>query len=157
MPRNCEAPRLRGPLLSSLRRHLPGRLLGRYVIVGFWNTAFGYGMFVALTWLLEGRFPASYLAASLLASVFSVTMSFLTYKLLVFKTRGDYLGEWLRCVGVYSSGIVMSLVLLPVLVALLRLLITDPRPAPYVAGALLTGMQVVLSFVGHKRFTFRAP
>ena len=75
-------------MISSLRRHVPGGQLGRYLVVGIWNTAFGYATFALFTLLLEGHVPASYMVASLLASVINITVAFLGYKWFVFKTAG---------------------------------------------------------------------
>jgi putative flippase GtrA len=100
--------------------------------------------------------PASYLAASLISSVLNITVSFLGYKWFVFRTKGHYLGEWLRCLAVYSGTIALGLVLLPPTVLLVGYVTGNPRSAPYIAGALLMGVQVILSFLGHKTFSFRA-
>jgi predicted acyltransferase len=55
---------------------------------------------------------------------------------------------------VYSSGILLSLVLLPPTVFVVSALTGNPRTAPYIAGVLLLSVQAVLSFLGHKKFTF---
>ncbi len=88
-------------MISSLRRHVPGGQLGRYLVVGIWNTAFGYATFALFNLLLEGRVPASYMVASLLASVINITVAFLGYKWFVFKTRGNYL----QGVGALPDGL----------------------------------------------------
>jgi putative flippase GtrA len=143
-------------MISPLRAHVPGGQLGRYLVVGIWNTAFGYATFALFTFLLEGRMPASYMVASLLASVINITVAFLGYKWFVFKTRGNYLEEWVRCVMVYSGSIVLGLALLPPAVFLVEYLTGNPRAAPYIAGALVMGLQVAGSFIGHSRFSFGA-
>ena len=139
---------------SYLARQIPSGQFGRYLAVGLWNTAFGYGTYALLTSLLEGYVPAAYLVASLLASVLNITVSFLGYKWLVFKTRGNYFKEWLRCLMVYSGSIALGLVLLPPAVFLVGELTGSPRSAPYIAGALVMGVQVIISFLGHRRFSF---
>jgi hypothetical protein len=45
--------------------------------------------------------------------------------------------------------------LLPPLVFLVRLVTGLDRAAPYIAGALLMGFNVIYSFLGHKNFSFR--
>jgi putative flippase GtrA len=127
------------------------RLSLRYLAVGAFNTAFGYGLFALLTYLFHGR----YIAASLLANLIAITVAFLGYKWFVFKTKGNYWKEWIRCVGVYSTMMIFTLAALPVLVTLLERIAGHPALAPYIAGALLTGCTVVMSFFGHKRFSFR--
>jgi putative flippase GtrA len=143
-------------MISSLLRHVPGDRLKRYLVVGIWNTAFGYSTFALFTFLLEGRVYASYMVAFLLASVINITVAFLGYKWFVFKTRGNYFREWVRCVMVYGGSIALGLVLLPPAVFLVEYLTGNPRAAPYIAGAVVAGLQVIGSFVGHSRFSFGA-
>lgn len=142
--------------LSSLTAHIPPGQLGRYLIVGIWNTAFGYSTFALFTAVLEQYLPASYLAASLLSSILNITVSFIGYKWFVFKTKGNYLKEWMRCLIVYSGGIFLGLALLPPSVFIVAYLTENPRTAPYIAGAFLMGVQVILSFLGHKKFSFKS-
>ena len=141
--------------LASLTRHIPPGQLGRYLVVGIWNTAFGYGTFALFTALLDRYVPASYLAASLISSLLNITVSFLGYKWFVFKTRGNYMKEWARCLVVYSGSIALGLALLPPTVWLVSYLTGNPGAAPYMAGALLMAVNVVLSFIGHKSFSFK--
>ena len=54
---------MRQRLFSSLIRHIPRGQLVRYLVVGVWNTAFGYATFAAFTALLTDVVPAPYLAA----------------------------------------------------------------------------------------------
>ncbi len=145
-----------GTRFASLAKHVPPGQFGRYLMVGLWNTAFGYGTFALLTALLDRYIPASYMVASLTSSVLNITVSFLGYKWLVFKTKGNYLKEWARCLMVYSGGIALSLALLAPTVFVVSYVTGNPRTAPYIAGALLLGVQVILSFLGHKTFSFRS-
>ena len=142
--------------MSDLIKHIPPGQFGRYLAVGVCNTAFAYASYALFTALLDRYIPASYMAASLISSVLNITVSFLGYKWFVFKTRGNYLKEWIRCLIVYSGGIALGLLLLPPTVFVVTRLTGLPRAAPYIAGALVLGVQVVLSFLGHKRFSFRA-
>ncbi|MBF8254932.1 MAG: GtrA family protein [Deltaproteobacteria bacterium] len=143
------------PFFDRLTRHIPPGQFGRYLVIGIWNTAFGYGTFVLFTALLDRYMPASYMAASLLSSLLNITVSFLGYKWFVFKTKGSYLQEWVRCVTVYSGSIVLGLALLPPAVFLVSYLTGNPGTAPYIAGALVLGVQGVLSFLGHRSFSFK--
>src|SRR5208282_6169813 len=105
---------------TKLTGHIPPGQFGRYLLVGLWNTLFGYGTFALLTAVLTPIVPYSYMWASLLSSLLNVTVAYLGYKWFVFKTKGNYLREWLRCVAVYSTGIAFGLIALPVLVFLIR-------------------------------------
>jgi putative flippase GtrA len=146
---------MRRPLIRRLTWHIPPGQFGRYLMVGIWNTAFAYGTFVLFTALLDRYMPASYLAGALISSLLNITVSFLGYKWFVFKTTGNYLREWTRCLMVYSGSIVFGLALLPPTVYVINYLTNQPRAAPYIAGALILGVQIILSFLGHKAFSFR--
>lgn len=134
----------------------PGQFI-RYVLVGGFNTVFGYGVFALLNWSFQRLGSFAYMYAWLVANVIAITAAFLAYKWFVFRTRGNYLIEWARCFGVYGSGMAFGAVALPVTVTLLRRTLHNPQLAPYVAVALLTVVTVVLSFLGHKNFSFRNP
>ena len=101
--------------------HLAGRSfwqMGRYLLVGGFNTVFGYSLFAVLNFGLQGIGSYSYMLASLLSNLIAITVAFLGYKWFVFRTRGNYLKEWIRCVAVYSTGMLLTLAALPVLVPL---------------------------------------
>jgi putative flippase GtrA len=127
----------------------------RYLLVGGFNTLFGYGVFAALNWLFKGLGAYSYMYAAGLGSIVSISMAFLGYKWFVFRTRGNYLVEWLRCIAVYGSSALISLIGLPILVPILRPRMNRPERAAYLAAAILTLVTVVFSFVGHKNISFR--
>lgn len=141
--------------LELLTKHIPPGQLLRYLITGVWNTLFGYGTFALFTLLLAPLGRQSYLLAVIPSSLINITVSFLGYKWFVFKTKGNYLREWVRCVAVYSTSIALNMALLPVFVFLIRHYSGYDRQAPYVAGAVLTFLTVVLSFFGHKHISFR--
>jgi putative flippase GtrA len=94
--------------------------------------------------------------ASVAATPLSITMSYLCYKFFVFRTHGNYLREWLRCFVVYGTSMIPNLVALPILTKTLMHLPHLQRTAPYLAGALMTGFTAIYSYIGHKKFSFRA-
>jgi putative flippase GtrA len=139
---------------AALVRHFPPGQFARYLVVGLVNTAFGYSTYAALTAALTPHIPYAYVAASVIAGFFAFTFSYFNYKLFIFRTRGNYLREWLRCVAVYSGGLAFTTLLLPPTVAALRHFTRAGSSAPYIAGALLMGINVLASFLGHKNFSF---
>ena len=146
------------PAVAWARRmtaHIPPGQLLRYLIVGAWNTIFGYGCFAILTAVLDPVVAHAYIIANVLAILINVTVAFLGYKWFVFKTKGNYLWEWLRVMSVYSTTIVVSILALPVLVFIIRSISHVDKAAPYIAGAVLAASSVLFSFVGHKKFSFR--
>ena len=133
------------------RQHL-GQVL-RYLMVGAWNTLFGYGLFALFTHLLR-HVAYGYIPALIAANIVAITVSFLGYKWFVFRTKGNYLREWLRTMTVYGTGMLLNAALLAPLVALLRHVTRLGDKSPYIAQAFLAVMVVALSFFGHKHFTF---
>ena len=142
---------------AKLTQHIPPGQFGRYLLVGAWNTLFGYGSYALFTAILSPLIPHSYIAACVISSVLNISVAYFGYKVFVFKTKGNYLREWIRCVGVYSGGILFGVIALPVLVTIIRRNTRFIAAAPYIAGALLTGVTVIYSFLGHKKFSFRSP
>jgi putative flippase GtrA len=129
----------------------------RYLIVGVWNTCFGYGVYALLTYWLTSLIASVYvvaMVASVLGNILAITMSFLCYKVWVFRTQGHFWREYFRCYLVYGTTALIGFALLPVLIFILNLFITQTVYVPYIAGALLTGGTVVVSFFGHQKFTF---
>lgn len=127
----------------------------RYFLVGGFNTVFGYLVFALLTWSMRGLGAYSYMYAAVLSNVIAISVAFLGYKWFVFRTRGNYLVEYIRCIGVYGSSALIGLIGLPILVSILRRVLHRPELAPYVAGAVLTVVTMVFGFVGHKNISFR--
>lgn len=122
--------------------------------MGVFSTVFGYGTFAFFTALVSRHIPAGYMVAGLVSSLLNITVAFLGYKWFVFRTRGNYFKEWARCLVVYSGSVAVGLALLPPTVFLVRYLTGRPAAAPYLAGALILVIQVMLSFLGHRRITF---
>jgi putative flippase GtrA len=137
------------------KSHLRIPQLVRYLLVGGFNTVFGYSLFALLNWVLSRAMPYGYLAATLLSNLIAITVAFLGYKWIVFRTKGNYLREWLRCVGVYGTSMVVGFVGMAVLVPLARRHMEHPQQASYLVGAVLTLAMVFVSFLGHKNISFR--
>jgi putative flippase GtrA len=127
----------------------------RYILVGGFNTVFGYGLFALLNWLSRGLGPYNYLYAGVLANLIAISVAFLGYKWFVFRTRGNYLSEYIRCFGVYGSSALIGLAGLSILVPILRRSLRRPEEAPYMAAAMMTVVTMVISFLGHKNISFR--
>jgi putative flippase GtrA len=162
---------------TNLRRWLPSWQFARYLLVGVWNTTFGYMMYAALTWVLSRHVVFGYLYAAVLSNFTAISVAFLGYKWFVFKTQGNYLREWLRCFVVYGAAALPGLLLLPMVVnALIYVCNVSPGvrlghethfqftaqymsatflTAPYIGGAILMAGTVIVSFFGHKHFSFQ--
>jgi putative flippase GtrA len=117
----------------------------RYLVVGAFNTVIGYCLGVGLYYLLS---PAVHvLAIGAIANVIAISVSFTTYKLFVFRTRERWLEEYLRSYVVYGGMALVSIVALWVLVDAMRLPI-------WLAQAMSIIITIVISYLGHSRYTF---
>ena len=134
-----------------------GRQVRLYLVVGAWNTLFGYGMYAGLTYILTGLVPYPYMVASVLGWVVSVANAYVGYKLLVFRTTGNVIVELVRFYWVYGISLIVNLLLLPVVIAGLRWGMGDRLSVPYVAGAILTVGTVCYSYLMHRYYSFRNP
>jgi len=155
LSREPTVPTEQKSLFARLTSHVPPGQFSRYTLVGIWNTIFGYGSYAALTALFTPHVPHGYILAAVVSSLISISVAFLGYKWFVFKTKGNYLREWLRCHLVYGTTAVIGIAVLPVFVYAFRRLVGLEASAPYVAGATVTGLNVFVSFLGHRHFSFR--
>lgn len=140
--------------------HLPTGQVVRYLLVGAWNTLFGYSCFFVFAWLFLKLMPLhpslAASIASLVATSANITVSFIGYKFFVFKTKSNFMSEFARSFLVYLPTLVINAIAIAPLTAILRRVFPHYVPqAPYVAGALLICFTVVTSFFGHKHISFR--
>ena len=128
----------------------------RYVLIGGWNTLFGYTCFSLIyRWLSTVPISYPYIWATLIASLINITVAFLGYKWFVFRTKGGYLREWMRAVVVYSGVIAFSTLAIGPLVGLIRRTTHYESQAPYIAAAVVTFLNLIGSFIVHRHFSFR--
>ena len=177
-------------LLQRIGDLFPRGQFVRYVCIGVFNTLFGYISFAVILTLLNAALPTHFLyltviLASVLSMPLNITLAYLGYKFFVFRTKGNYLGEWLKCFAVYGTGMIPALVALSALTRFLQSMIhghaaslhvflssverhlsgrslaflehiaTGKAMAGYIAGAIVIGVSTIYSFVGHKQVTFR--
>ena len=118
----------------------------RFLVVGGWNTGSSYLVFAVLYYLFSPY--VHYLVVLAAATVVNVTNAFLCYKFFVFRTRGNFLREYLRFYTVYAVPIGAGLVLLTFAIEVLKM-------NAYLAQALITLGMTIVSYFGHKHFSFR--
>lgn len=117
-----------------------------YLLAGVWNTVFSYTLSIVLYNLLH--FNLHILVISLIVNVLSISMSFMTYKIFVFKTKGNWLNEYIRCYVVYGMVTLVSMIMLWVAVDFIKI--------PFwIAQGLLIPIIFLFSYTGHKKFTFK--
>ena len=119
-----------------------------FLLVGAINTVVGYLSFAAFLVTVGQRW--GYLAALACAHVVSVLFAFVLYRFVVFRVRGHVLADLWRFETVYLSALAVNFVLLPVLVELAHLPVL-------LAQALIVLVTSLISWVGHKNYSFRRP
>ncbi|MCQ2913612.1 MAG: GtrA family protein [Alphaproteobacteria bacterium] len=129
----------------------------QYLIVGVWNTLFSLGLYFALVYITRnlGKYAYSYIG--LISGEIAIIQSFLSYKFFVFKTKGNYFKEYIKCRAVYG---IATLVTYPILIASVetcRYLLPEQYKnlSPYIGGIISSGVSVIFSYFGHKNFTFK--
>lgn len=142
--------------LDGLRDHpalgLPVRFYLRrreqvlYLVIGAWNTVFGYGIWALLQSLLGDRLH--YLVIVVIAWPIAVLNAYLGYRFLVFRSRGSILRELPRFSLVYALTLVVNVAVLPVALAVVPFNI-------YVVQALFAVSVVICSYLAHKYYSFR--
>jgi putative flippase GtrA len=118
-----------------------------FLIVGGINTVVGFLCFAGFL-LLVGK--QRYLVALLCAHVVAVLIAFVLYRFAVFKVRGHVLADLWRFETVYLSALAVNFVVLPMLVEIAHLPVL-------LAQALIVLVTSVMSWVGHKHYSFRRP
>lgn len=117
----------------------------RFLAVGAYNTFFGITCF----WLLQEFIPSlHYLISLILVSELSVINAFVGHRYVVFKSQAGILPEIGRFHLVYASSMLLGISLTIALVELLRF-----RPTWANVVSVIT--TVVISYIAHKKFTFR--
>ena len=130
---------------SVLRRALASERV-RYLLVGGWNTLFGYGVFVVLQETIGD--DIGYLGVLLVAHVLSVLVAFAGYRWIVFRVTGNVLRDLMRFWSVYLTVFAVNLVALPFMVEVLGMPIVPSQ------GIFLV-ITIIASYLSHKHFSFR--
>jgi len=117
----------------------------RYLIVGALNTTLGYILANLLYYTLQNKF--NLISISIFSNILLITISFLNYKLLVFKTRGNWLSEYRNFYILYGANAILGISILWVFVDLLGI--------PFwIAQGLILLLSIILLYIGHVKFTF---
>jgi len=117
-----------------------------YLVVGVWNTLFGYVVWALMQFLLGDRLH--YLVIVVLAWPIAVLNAYLGYRYIVFRSKGSIIRELPRFSLVYLATLIVALAVLPVALSVLPFNI-------YLVNALFTAGVVVCSYLAHKYFSFR--
>jgi putative flippase GtrA len=125
----------------------------KFVLVGIWNTVFGYLAFILLETLFSLYISPPYLAymsAMVLAQIIAVINAFIFHKYVTFKSSAkgkELIREFFRFTTTYIFTFFISLVLLPVFVEFFHI-------TPKISGAIIIFIFAIISYLGHSKFSF---
>jgi len=120
----------------------------RFLAVGATNTLVGYLVFSAFTLWVFADVYLGYLLSLALSYVIGITLAFVLYRRFVFVVRGHVVRDFARFVSVYLVAIGINAAALPLLVEIVHL-------PPLFAQLIILTLTTLLSFFGHKKFSFR--
>ena len=151
--------RRHGPF-AALRRTFPTWEVLRFLAVGGCNTLVAYALYLGGVLLYRHLLPTHGLTlivdlAQITAKPIAITFAFLGYKHFVFRTRGNYLKEWLRCVAVYGVSTPVELVILALATKGFMMFPLTHAHGPALAGIVNSVCIATYSYFAHKKFSFR--
>ena len=120
----------------------------RFVGVGGINTVVGYSLFALFDLFLFDKVPFGYLLSLVFSYVLGILLAFLLYRRFVFKVSGRVWSDLLKFVSVYLVAIGVNLLTLPLLIEMGGL-------NSLVAQAIVLVVTTLMSFFGHREFSFR--
>ncbi len=133
-----------GPSVFDTVKALTNDQRVRFLIVGGINTAVGYGTFAAVIFL-----GGHYVVANVIATAVGMTVSYFLNKYFTFRQYKKSFTEIIRFISVYFFSFMLGNVVLYVMVDIISI-------SPYFAGALNLIFTTLISWFGHKYFSFRS-
>lgn len=117
----------------------------RYLLVGTYNAGVGYLFFYLINYFFGG--VLHYLAVLVVSYFLSIIHAYIGQRLLVFRSTSDWRGECLRFFMVNLSAMAGN--------GLLLILLVEWGMGLLVAQAISVVFVTVLSYFGHRHFSFR--
>lgn len=118
----------------------------RYLAVGGINALFGYCFSLIFYQVFHACLHIVIIGG--ICNIVSISIAFLLYKLFVFKTKGNWLQEYVRCYVVYGASAVFSIVA--------AWLMVDYLTIPFWLAQIIIFVGIAcFSYVGHSHFSFR--
>lgn len=137
-----------GPLIRLVRDQRVA-----FLVVGAINTAVGFTIFIVCSQTVgidvDQRFGkvAGSLVTVAITQVLNPLFAFIMHRRIVFRVRGHVLRDLVRFESVYLTSLGINAVAVPALVEL--------GVARIAAGAIILAATTVLSYFGHRHFSFR--
>ncbi|MBT8604109.1 GtrA family protein [Polynucleobacter paneuropaeus] len=118
----------------------------RYFIVGIANTIFGYTLSLILYKNLRNEI--NLLSILIFGNIIAITEAYIAYKIFVFKTKGNWLYEYIKSYLVYGSSAIIG-------ISLTFFLVNGIELPFWIAQAISILLCVIFSFIANSKFTFR--
>ena len=133
--------------MKNLKRYLVQHEVKiRFLFAGLFNTLVGLATFPILYFALSA-YELHYLKVLSLSQIVCVCVAFITNKFLVFRTRGNYMAEFIKFISFHLTYFFINLISLPVLVEFLNF---NP-----VTGQVMFAIVVIISsYFWHSKITF---
>ncbi|HDQ26278.1 MAG TPA: GtrA family protein [bacterium] len=116
----------------------------RFIIVGGFNTVLTYIIYVALIYC-----GIHHLVSMAVVYVIGIVNGYIWNRVFTFKSREKPAGEFVRYAAVYVAVFFIGL-------AALYLMVDRAGMNPYAAGAVNVAVITVISWLGHRYYTFKA-
>ena len=126
----------------------------KFVLVGVWNTIFGFIAFVALYKLFSNFLKIDYFAytsAQILSTILSIFNAYIGHRHITFNStkKGKHMIiEFLKFSTTYVVLFLLGLILMPFFVEVLKV-------KPILASVFLNVIIISTSYFGHSRFSFK--
>jgi putative flippase GtrA len=117
----------------------------RFVLVGGWNTVFGYAAFTLLTLGLHHRLH--YVVVLVIGHLLGVSQGFFLHRRIVYRVRGNVCRDFLRFQLMYAGALGAN-------AALLVAFVSAGVPVLIAQGLIVLTLPVATYF-GHLHFSFR--
>ena len=115
----------------------------RFLFVGGLNTLVGYGIYALLL-----CFHINYLIANTISTLIGIGHSYLWNRFFTFKSKEKASKELLKFVSVYVVSYILGTISLFIFKSILNI-------SPYIAGLLNLIITTLISYFGHKNFSFK--
>ncbi len=125
----------------------------KFLLVGVWNTVFGFAVFVGLYEIFKRVFNIDYFAyttAQVIGNILAIINAYICHKYITFRSaaRGKKMVlEFLRFSATYVVVFFLGLILMPFLVEILKI-------NAIVSSVILNVIIVLTSYIAHSRFSF---
>jgi putative flippase GtrA len=121
-----------------------------FLAVGATNTIVGFAIYTVLTLWVFADLRFGYLISLVISYAVAIVLAFVLYRRFVFRVSGHVIRDFLRFVTVYVLSISINLITLPALIEVVGM-------TPVLAQAVVLIVTTIVSFFGHKSFSFRRP